>query len=167
MGRNEILEKLKLLIQSGVKVSAIEVKAGLPKNNLSGVLAGKKKFPEKWVGKLEFFLNDLEQPKQEVVAVEDGSGSWSLADGTKIRLVFRQKNQSIQDLTSQTQVIKPAEQPKTNYVIKDEYGQNPDLQTQDQIAALEKELAAIPDTTKGLGKTLAASIKKKIANLKK
>lgn len=47
------------------------------------------------------------------------------------------------------------EPPKTNYTINT-----------GKIAELEKELEAIPDKTKGLGKALAESIRKKIVNLK-
>ena len=63
--------------------------------------------------------------------------------------------QVVQDLSKPNTEIKPVEQPKSNYVI--------DTQ---KISELEKELAAIPDTTKGVGKTLGDSIKRRIYFLK-
>lgn len=62
---------------------------------------------------------------------------------------------SINDFNKQTNEIKPPEQPTTNYTINTQ-----------RIYELEEELKSIPDTTKGLGKKLAESIKKQIFNLK-
>lgn len=62
MSVDEIFEKLSLLIQTGARPSWIEKKAGLPTNNLSSVLSGKKKMPEKWKNKLVPFLDGLEKP---------------------------------------------------------------------------------------------------------
>lgn len=56
------IEKLKLLIQSGIRITALENGIGLPKNNLSAVLNGKKQMPQKWVEKIRVFLDNLEKP---------------------------------------------------------------------------------------------------------
>jgi len=42
----------------GVKKSQIELDIKMPKNSLSGMLAGKKPMPEKWVKKLENYLQE-------------------------------------------------------------------------------------------------------------
>lgn len=63
--------------------------------------------------------------------------------------------QVVKDLSKPNTEVKPVEQPKTNYVI--------DAQ---KISELEKELAAIPDKTKGLGKLMAKSLQDRIYKLK-
>jgi len=70
MTNSELIEKLRLLTLSGVRISAIEKKVGIPKNNLSGVLNGKKPMAAKWQPKLEAYLSDLEQPTKEDWEIE-------------------------------------------------------------------------------------------------
>lgn len=48
MERNEIIEKLKSLVELG-SVSAVEKVYNFPKNNLGKVISGKMELPEKWV----------------------------------------------------------------------------------------------------------------------
>jgi hypothetical protein len=70
MGVDELIEKLKSLIGKGVKISSIEKKLGLPKNNLSSIINGIKKMPEKWKPKLELYILDTEQPPKEDWEIE-------------------------------------------------------------------------------------------------
>lgn len=63
----------------------------------------------------------------------------------------------IQDFSKPTNKVPDLskEPPKTNYTVDME-----------RISELEKEIEAIPDKTKGLGKMMAESIRKKIVSLK-
>lgn len=56
MEKKEILESLNEIVYRGTKISKIEKEVGLPQNSLSSVLTGKKQMPNKWVTKLEAFV---------------------------------------------------------------------------------------------------------------
>jgi hypothetical protein len=74
MDEKEIIEKLKLLIATGVRIGAIEKKLCFPENNLSGVLSGKRILAERWKPKFEQYLNDLEKPSTFPYLISEQEG---------------------------------------------------------------------------------------------
>lgn len=59
---SEIIEQLKLLNKSGMKIAVMESKIGLPRNNLSGIINGTRKPSKKSKEKFEAFFRDIENP---------------------------------------------------------------------------------------------------------
>jgi len=56
MTEQEIIERLKELVEMGTSRRKIEMHLKMPINQLSGVMNGKKTFPAKWKSKLEFYI---------------------------------------------------------------------------------------------------------------
>lgn len=62
--KKEVIEKLNLLNAEGVKKSQIEKDLGMPKNNLSGFIHGKRELSEKWFDKIMGY-DPLGQQKED------------------------------------------------------------------------------------------------------
>jgi len=69
----ELILKLKQLVEAGEKKTTLEESIGLPKNSLSAVLSGATSMPQSWVPKIEAFFNtpiarpELEPERKMVV----------------------------------------------------------------------------------------------------
>lgn len=74
MEANEILEKLRILIGTGMRVSTIEAAIKMPKNNLSGIISGSKKFPPRWQKNIQEWLESLEKPSTVPYLVTEQEG---------------------------------------------------------------------------------------------
>lgn len=72
----ELIEKLNFIVASGIKKSELEKILDLPANSLSAVLNEKKEMPDKWVPKIEAYLDtkkvSSDEPRTELVVEKTG-----------------------------------------------------------------------------------------------
>lgn len=86
MEQSEIIESLRYLVaKQGIKLASIESKLGMPRNNLSGIMRGKREIPNKWVEPLENYI--LNSNKKTITLVEDKDGIWNF-EGKRCKLVW-------------------------------------------------------------------------------
>lgn len=72
--KQELIKKLNELVDGGTKKSTLETKIGLPANSLSAVLAGHKEMPDKWVEKINKYLDGTIPSVEKTKMVVDKSG---------------------------------------------------------------------------------------------
>ena len=98
---NNLVEKLSDLLKNGWTKSKLEEQIGLPKNNLSSVLSGKKEMPAKWVLKIEAFLKNIsnvtdvpvkQDKTPEVVVQEEGVSVYDKIAKIKARVIPPERN---------------------------------------------------------------------------
>ena len=74
--KEDLIKKLNQLIESGIKKSTLESEIGLPSNSLSSVLAGHKEMPDKWIAKIENYIDysKMAITKERTKMVVDNEG---------------------------------------------------------------------------------------------
>ncbi|HEY9342365.1 MAG TPA: hypothetical protein VIQ23_12340 [Hanamia sp.] len=95
----DAIKELEKDLLSGFSKRDLETLIGLPQNSLSNVLSGKKKLSKKSVAKIEKWSSS-EKPDPFFLPGKKGD-----------------TEKSIKDFTKPSNVIKPFDQPKTNYAI--------------------------------------------------
>ncbi len=74
--KDELIKKLNQIVDNGTKKSTIETEIELPVNSLSAVLAGHKEMPDKWIPKIQAYLEKLNpviiEPRTEMVVDKAG-----------------------------------------------------------------------------------------------
>ena len=95
----DTISELKKDLLSGFSKKDLETLIGLPKNSLSNVLSGKKKLSKKSVAKVERWASS-EKPDPFLLPGKKGN-----------------TENGVKDFTNPSNIVKPFEQPKTDYTI--------------------------------------------------
>jgi transcriptional regulator with XRE-family HTH domain len=112
----DVIKELNKDLEKGFSKRDLEILIGLPKNSLSNILKGKKNPSKKYILKVEKWAAS-EKPDPLSLSKEGRNNQFENAARGRDKKGINNDEIKIQDATKHANIIKPTEQPKTNFVI--------------------------------------------------